>query len=154
MHILMWEPEKSSSTSMGRSRSSPSNQRSSSAHKSKLSTRKRNLRKSQRSHLSHPLKPSLNSWKAYRLRRRRNKLSLTTTEMRDEESNVRSFWNRRRKRSKQRPQLRKCGERKCHRQGLHPATTTEPKVQRVPLWTQNLSPRHEVHGKYPSLHCI
>ena len=71
-----------------------------------------------------------------------------------EEANVRSFWNRKRKRSKQRPQLRKCGGRKCHHQGLHPATTTEPKVWRVPLQMQNPSPCHEVHGTYPSLHCI
>ena len=53
--------EKSSSTSTGKRRSSPSNRRLSSAHKSKISTRKRNSGKSRRSHPSHPSKPSLNS---------------------------------------------------------------------------------------------
>jgi hypothetical protein len=40
-----------------------------------------------------PEKPSIppNSWKVYEIWRRRSKLSFTTTEMRDEGSNVRSF---------------------------------------------------------------
>ena len=71
-----------------------------------------------------------------------------------EGSNVRNFWNRERKRSNQNTHPRRCGGRKGRRQELHPATTNEPKRRRVQLRTQNPSPRHEVHGTYPSLHCI
>ena len=74
--------------------------------------------------------------------------------MRNEESSIENFWNQRRKRSKQNPHPRKCGERKCHRLGLHLATTIELREWRVPLRTQNPSPRHEVRGMYPSSHCI
>ena len=59
--------------------------------------------------------------------------------------------NRRRKRSKQSPTPRRNGGEKCLHLELHPATTTEPEVWRVPLRTQNPSYRHENHGTYPFL---
>jgi len=152
MHTLMWEPEKFSSTSMARRRNLRSNWMLNSVPKSRLYTGRRSSRKSRRSHLSLPLKPSLNLWKVCKFRRRRSKLSFITTEMRDVGFNVRNSWNQKRKRSKQCSLSRKCGESKCHRQGPHPATTNEPKVWRVSLRIQNPCPCHEVHGTYPSLH--
>ena len=145
----MLEQEKFSSTTMGRRRNSPSDRRFCNVPRSKHSTGRRNPRKSRRSHPSVPRKPSLNSCKPYKFVRR---LSFTIIGMRSEESSVRSFYKRRRKRSKRSPLPRKCGERRCHHQRLHPAPTKDLNVWRVLLQTQNPISRVEVQGRYPFVH--
>ena len=145
---------------MARRRSSPSNRRSNNAHKSRRSIGRSNPKKRRRNRRFRTLKPSLRSWKvygsrrSYEFKRKRSKSSFTIRGMPSEEFSVRNFWNRRRQRSKHHPHPRKCGERKCHRQTLHPVMTIKPKEWRVRLQTLNSSPRHEVRGTYPSLHCI
>ena len=121
---------------------------------------KRNPRKRQRNHRFQTLEPSLSSWKvcefrrSYEFRRKQSESSFTIRGTPSEESSIRNFWNRRRQRSKHHPHPRKCGKRKRHRLRFHPATTIKPKEWRVWLRTLNPSPRHEVCGTYPSLHCI
>ena len=145
---------------MVRRRSSPSNRRSNNAHKSRRSIGRRNPRKRQRNRRFLTLKPSLSLCntggfrRRYEFNRKRSKSSFTIRGMPNNGSSVRNFWTHRKQKSKRNPHPRKCGGRKCHHPRLHPTTTIKPKEWRVRPQTLNPSPRHEVRGTYPSLHCI